>query len=220
MYLLVISLVYWSLWSGSFLCVYDVKSSCMFTCVIFHLIGLQVGYSGTVVETLLSYGIWRIPVLSCRWSFGLCRGCCVSGTVAVPRLSTPGQDMWDLLWRKWHRACFLLQVLVCPANSHFSNCSTFINHLTIWCLWAGIATAYGLNDLRGWNSSPDTGKIFPLSTSSRPVQGPTQPPSQWLTRDFPRGQSDRDVKLTAHLQLMPRSRIRGSLLRLHGVVLN
>jgi hypothetical protein len=50
-------------------------------CVISLLIGLQVGCSGAVVETLLSYGIWRIPVLSCRWSFGLCWGCCVSGTV-------------------------------------------------------------------------------------------------------------------------------------------
>jgi hypothetical protein len=61
-YLLVISLVYWSLWSGSFLGVYGVMNSCMYP----HLIGL------------LSYGIWRIPMLSCRWSIELCRGCCVS----------------------------------------------------------------------------------------------------------------------------------------------
>jgi hypothetical protein len=52
---------------------YDVTNSCMFTCVISHLIGLQVGCSGAIVETVLSYDIWRIPVLSCRWSFGLCR---------------------------------------------------------------------------------------------------------------------------------------------------
>jgi hypothetical protein len=48
-------------------------NSCMFTCVTSHSIGLQVGCSGTVVETLLSCGMWRIPVFSCRWSFGLCR---------------------------------------------------------------------------------------------------------------------------------------------------
>jgi hypothetical protein len=71
--------MYILLWSDSFLGGYAVINSCMFTCLISHLIGLQVGCSGTVVETLLSYGIWRITVLSCRWSFGLCRGCCVSG---------------------------------------------------------------------------------------------------------------------------------------------
>jgi hypothetical protein len=46
-------------------------NSCMFTCVMSHLIGLQVGCSGTIIETL-SHGIRRIPVLSCRWAFGLC----------------------------------------------------------------------------------------------------------------------------------------------------
>jgi hypothetical protein len=46
----------------------------MFTCVISNLIDLQIGCSGSIVETLFSYGtgIRRIPVLSCRWSFGLC----------------------------------------------------------------------------------------------------------------------------------------------------
>jgi hypothetical protein len=58
-------------------------NSCMFTCLISHLIGLHVEYSGTVFETLSSYGIWRIHVLSCRWSFGLCRGCCVWCCVLV-----------------------------------------------------------------------------------------------------------------------------------------
>jgi hypothetical protein len=55
--------------------------TCMFTCVISHLIGLQFGCSGTIAETVLSYGIWGTPVLSCRCPFGLCRNCCVSGTV-------------------------------------------------------------------------------------------------------------------------------------------
>jgi hypothetical protein len=50
--------------------------------------------------------------------------------------------------------------------------------------------------------------IFLLSTSSRPVLGPI-----WLCPRglFPRGYSGRGVNLTIHLQLMPRSRIRGSI---------
>jgi hypothetical protein len=67
----------------------------MFTCVIPHLIGIEVGCSGTIVETLLSCGIWRIPVLSCILSFGLCRGCCVSGTVLL---------YCDVHWCGWRTA--------------------------------------------------------------------------------------------------------------------
>jgi hypothetical protein len=54
---------------SSYLGGYDVMNSCMFTCVISHVIGLQVGCSGTIVETLLSDCTRRIFVLSCRWSF-------------------------------------------------------------------------------------------------------------------------------------------------------
>jgi hypothetical protein len=67
--MLIISLVYWSLWPGSFLGVYDVMNSCMFTCGMSHLIGLQVGCSGAVVETFLSYGVWRIR--RSQWPRGL-----------------------------------------------------------------------------------------------------------------------------------------------------
>jgi hypothetical protein len=85
-YILVISLVYWSPWSGSYLGGYDVMNSCIFTCVISHLFGIQVGCSGTIVETLLSCGIWRIPVLSCMRPFGVCRSCCVSGNISLHRV--------------------------------------------------------------------------------------------------------------------------------------
>jgi hypothetical protein len=37
--------------SGFYLGGYEVMNSCMFTCVTCHLIGLQVGCSGTIVET-------------------------------------------------------------------------------------------------------------------------------------------------------------------------
>jgi hypothetical protein len=49
------------------------------------------------------------------------------------------------------------------------------------------------------------GQIF-LSPSSSTVFGPTQFPIQFVP-----GESDRGVKLTTHLQLVQRSRIRGSI---------
>jgi hypothetical protein len=41
-------------------------------------------------------------------------------------------------------------------------------------------TGYGLDDRVVGSSSPDRGKIFLFSTSSRPVLGPAQPPIQWV----------------------------------------
>jgi hypothetical protein len=61
------------------------------------------------------------------------------------------------------------------------------------------------------SSSSGRGKNFLFSIASRLALGPTQPPIQWVPwGDFPRGWSGRDVKLTPHLQLVPKSRIRGS----------
>jgi hypothetical protein len=37
--------------------------------------------------------------------------------------------------------------------------------------------------------SPERGKFFLLSTSSRPTLGPTQPPIQWVRGHFPRGKA-------------------------------
>jgi hypothetical protein len=42
------------------------------------------------------------------------------------------------------------------------------------CCVRGVSTGYGL-DSRGW--IPGRGKMFLFSTTSRPVLGPTQPPS-------------------------------------------
>jgi hypothetical protein len=47
--------------------------------------------------------------------------------------------------------------------------------------------------------------------SSRPALGSNQPPIQWVQGLFPRGYSGRGVNLTTHLQLVPRSRKRGSI---------
>jgi hypothetical protein len=65
--------------------------------------------------------------------------------------------------------------------------------------------------LRDRGSSPGRVKNFHFSISSRPALGSTQPPIQWVPGALSRGYSGRGVKLTAHLQLVPRSRICGSI---------
>jgi hypothetical protein len=49
--------------------------------------------------------------------------------------------------------------------------------------------------------------LFLISTATRPVLGPTQPPIQGVPRALSLGSSVRGVKLTPHLYLVPRSRI-------------
>jgi hypothetical protein len=69
---------------------------------------------------------------------------------------------------------------------------------------------------RGRSSSPGGENIFLFSMSSRLDLGPIQPPIQWLPRAL-----SREVKLlqrvkpNTHLQLVPRSRICGSIHPLH-----
>jgi hypothetical protein len=70
----------------------------------------------------------------------------------------------------------------------------------------GIATGYGLDDQGGGSSSPGRFKNFHFSISSRPALRSTQPPIKWVP-----GVSGRGVKLTSHLQLVPRSRKCGSI---------
>jgi hypothetical protein len=79
----------------------------------------------------------------------------------------------------------------------------------------------------GWPGfDPQQGQeIFLFSTAFRPALGPTHPPIQWVL-----GELSMEVKwgwgmeLTAHLHLVPRSRMAElyfhSPIRLHGVVLN
>jgi hypothetical protein len=54
-------------------------------------------------------------------------------------------------------------------------------------------------------------KNFHFSKSSRPALGSTQPPVQWVPGALSPGESTLDVKLTTHLQLVPRSRKCGSI---------
>jgi hypothetical protein len=53
--------------------------------------------------------------------------------------------------------------------------------------------------------------IFFFTTASRPVLEPTQPPIQWLRGALSLRVNRRGVKLTAHLHLVPRSRMRGAI---------
>jgi len=52
---------------------------------------------------------------------------------------------------------------------------------------------------------------FLFDTVSKPALGPTQPPIQWVPGALPWVYSGRIVKLTIHLHLVARSRMRGSI---------
>jgi hypothetical protein len=88
----------------------------------------------------------------------------------------------------------------------------------------GIATGYGL-DGRGvgvW--IPVEARFFSSSCCPDRLWDPPSLLSNGYQRPFSRGCSGRGVKMTARLQLVQRSRIRGSIIhspiRLHEVVLN
>jgi hypothetical protein len=53
------------------------------------------------------------------------------------------------------------------------------------------------------------GNFFLLTTASRMALGPTQPPIQWVPGALSLGYRGRDVKLTTHLHLVQRPKMRG-----------
>jgi hypothetical protein len=84
----------------------------------------------------------------------------------------------------------------------------------------GIGTSYGLD---GRVSIAGRSKwYFSTPQRPRPALRPTQPPASCGL--YPWGYSGRDVKMTAHLHLVPRPRMTElylhSHIRLHGVLLN
>jgi hypothetical protein len=88
-----------------------------------------------------------------------------------------------------------------------------------------IEAGYGLDDRGVGVRVPVEARIFYFPVSSRPTLGSTQPPIQWVPGALSSGvKASGGVKLTAHLQLVPRSSKCGSIyplpIRLHGVVLN
>jgi hypothetical protein len=72
-----------------------------------------------------------------------------------------------------------------------------------------IALGYGLDD-RGFKSRKGLG-IFLFTTASRPALGSTQPPIQWVPGALSLGCRGPGAKLTTHLHLAPRSRMRGAI---------
>jgi hypothetical protein len=62
---------------------------------------------------------------------------------------------------------------------------------------------------RARSSSAGRGNIFLLSTSSRPILGPTLPPIQWVPMALSSGVKRPGREAGHHLQLMTMSRIRG-----------
>jgi hypothetical protein len=80
------------------------------------------------------------------------------------------------------------------------------------CSAVGIATGWTTEES---SSSPGRVKNFPFSKSPRPVLGSTKPPIQWVP-----GVNGRGVKLTIHLQIVPKyvALYIHSPIRFHGVV--
>jgi hypothetical protein len=67
-------------------------------------------------------------------------------------------------------------------------------------------------DVRGSNPGRGTMEVLLFTTASRPALGHTQPPIQCVLGSLTPGEeSDRGVKLTTHLHLVPRSRMRGAI---------
>jgi hypothetical protein len=104
--------------------------------------------------------------------------------------------------RKWRRLLFTL-ISYHAKYAHFGSRVGAV----------GIASGYGLDD-RGLSSSPGRVKNFLFFTSSRPTLESTQPPIQWVPGDLSPGVKRPGRDLTTHLQLVPRLRKCGSILRL------
>jgi hypothetical protein len=70
----------------------------------------------------------------------------------------------------------------------------------------GITTDYGAGRSRGLSSNPGRVKKFRYSIRCRPALRHTQPPVLWVQGELFSGKAARGVKLTTHVQLVPRSR--------------
>jgi hypothetical protein len=84
----------------------------------------------------------------------------------------------------------IIQIIFGGSTKCETQYAVFFSLLLLPPLWdssVGIVTGYGLY---GRGSIPGKGKIFLLSTESRPALGPTQFPIQWVAKgSFPGGKA-------------------------------
>jgi hypothetical protein len=78
------------------------------------------------------------------------------------------------------------------------------------CFSTSVYCYFFIDSVRKLLDSPS----YIFATASRPNLEPIQPPIQSVLGVFPRGQSDRGVKLTTHLHLVSRLKMRGAILPL------
>jgi len=83
--------------------------------------------------------------------------------------------------------------------------SETLNSTSYSVIWSSCSS-----DVTGTLLVPLWGLLLALAVS-RPALGPTQPPIQWVPGILSRGYSGRGVKLTTHLHLVLRLRMRGAI---------
>jgi hypothetical protein len=99
---------------------------------------------------------------------------------------------WSLSWARWLQSIpshliSLRSKLILSTHLHYSD-------------WVRAGRP------RGRSLSPGRVKNFLFCTSSRPALGSIQPPIEWVSGALSPGVKGPGVKLTTHLQKMPRSR--------------
>jgi hypothetical protein len=156
-------------------------------------------------------------------------------------VKTRDKSLWALHEHDTHKTKFILAVITWfelniegikheyfPANffpflGRVLNCYQCQSFLFRCVLWrnrdsaVSIVTGYGLESWGAGVRVP-VGGIFPLCPSYRQVLGLSQPPSSGCRELFPRGWSDRGVKLSTLRNLV--DLYIHSPIRLHGLVLN
>jgi hypothetical protein len=118
------------------------------------------------------------------------------------------RKMWQWQWALAHIYCVIAALSMCfffIISMYFFGIPIFG---VIFCRNGDLLLVPRIAGLRaGWSvvQFPTGARIF-LITASKPALGPTQPPIQWIP-----GAPSLGVKLTTHLHLVQRSRMRGAI---------
>jgi hypothetical protein len=116
-------------------------------------------------------------------------------------------------WRQ-DQICRILNMLNYKTNP---TCEQYEQECNAYILFLAEIAQSVYRLATGWttrgrgSSSPGRVKNFHFSMAPRPALGSTQPPIKWVPGALSRGLRGRGVKLTTHLQLVPRSRKYGSI---------